>query len=136
MKELSSATAALFIAILSGLGVGSGGLLVIWLTAVEGLSSSVARGLNLLFFVFSASAALCVHLKRGRLRLKMVSVLALCASLGTIAGSLIGLVIDPYILKKIFGAMLVLSGGYTAFGRVKSIFLSAGLKKPTNQLNK
>ena len=48
-----AAAVALFIAILSGLGVGSGGLFVIWLTSVYGVSAPQARGMNLLFFVFS-----------------------------------------------------------------------------------
>ena len=56
MERISSRiggfAAALLIACLSGLGIGSGGLLVIWLTMIEGISAETARGLNLLFFVF------------------------------------------------------------------------------------
>ena len=54
IKGIFSSIVAFFIAILSGLGVGSGGLLVIWLTMVEGMDAIGARGLNLLFFVFTA----------------------------------------------------------------------------------
>jgi uncharacterized membrane protein YfcA len=52
-SKFSSAAVSLFIAILSGLGVGSGGLFVVWLTMVEGVDAIEARGLNLLFFVFT-----------------------------------------------------------------------------------
>lgn len=120
-SKIFSAIAAFFIAILSGLGVGSGGLLVIWLTMIEGMSSREARGINLLFFVFSAGAALLFHLKRRQLNLKLVSYLALCAAIGTAIGSIVGSSIDSYILRKIFGAMLVLSGGYTLFTRFKAL---------------
>ena len=48
-----AALVSFFIAVLSGLGVGSGGLFVIWLTAAYGVSATQARGMNLLFFVFS-----------------------------------------------------------------------------------
>ena len=122
IAKLSSAVAAIFIAILSGLGVGSGGLLVIWLTAVEGMNATEARGLNLLFFVFSASAALFIHLRRNRLNLTMVTSFALFATAGTVLGSLLGLLIDPFILRKVFGAMLVLSGGYSFWTRISFLF--------------
>ena len=133
---LSSAVAAMFIAILSGLGVGSGGLLVIWLTAVEGMNTTEARGLNLLFFVFSASAALFIHLRRDRLNLAMVSIFALFATVGTVLGSLLGLLIDPFILRKIFGAMLVASGGYSFWTRIRSLWNKNTVLKTNLEKNK
>ena len=48
--KIFGAAIATLIAILSGLGVGSGGLLVIWLTLALGVDAQMARGLNLLFF--------------------------------------------------------------------------------------
>lgn len=113
VSTVISAVVAFVIAILSGLGVGSGGLFVIWMTAAMGLPPEAARGLNLLFFVFSASGALTVHLKKKRIRAPLVLVLSLFASLGTAAGSLLGGMLSPTLLKKLFGAMLVTSGGYT-----------------------
>ena len=118
-SKISSAAVSLIIAVLSGLGVGSGGLLVIWLTMVEGVDAVEARGLNLLFFVFSATSALIFHIGRRRINLKLVAYLALCASVGTVLGSVVGGAIDPSLLKKIFGGMLVLSGIYTLFGKKK-----------------
>jgi len=113
---------AALIAVLSGLGVGSGGLLVIWLTMIDGIDAESARGLNLLFFVFSASAALLIHLLRGRVKLLLVAFLALFACLGTFAGTYLGAEIDPYWLKKIFGGMLVLSGAYTIIKTLPELF--------------
>ncbi len=116
---------AAVIAVLSGLGVGSGGLLVIWLTMVEGMDAERARGINLLFFVFSASAALLVHLLRGRVKFKFVVYLALFACVGTLLGTYLGLILDPAWIKKIFGGMLVVSGLYTLSG-----LFSQSFKKP------
>ena len=118
--------AAMLIAILSGLGIGSGGLFVIWLTMIEGIDTVTARGLNLLFFVFSASAALFVHLTRKRIRLSSVLFLGFFASLGTLFGLFISKYIDPTLLKRIFGGMLVVSGAYTLVGNIISM---AGKKK-------
>ncbi len=115
-ENISGAITATLIAILSGLGVGSGGLLVIWLTMIGGLDPQSARGLNLLFFVFSASAALAVHALRGRVKGALALTLSLFACLGTLAGTYIGIRVDAYWLKRIFGVMLVLSGGYALIG--------------------
>lgn len=109
---------SLLIAVLSGLGIGSGGLLVIWLTLIEGIDAETARGLNLLFFVFSSSAALVIHLIMKRIKTALVIFLASLACLGTLVGIYIGKFIDPLWLKRIFGGMLVISGAYTLFGCV------------------
>ena len=114
--KISGAATATLIAILSGLGVGSGGLLVIWLTMIGGIDPQSARGLNLLFFVFSASAALAVHALRGRVKSALALTLSLFACLGTLAGTYIGVRVDAYWLKKIFGGMLVVSGSYVLIG--------------------
>ena len=118
-SKLSSAAVSLFIAILSGLGVGSGGLFVIWLTMVEGVGSIEARGMNLLFFVFSATSALLFHLIRRRIHIRTVFFLSIFGVIGTLVGSFMGRSIDPTVLRKIFGAMLILSGLYTLFGKRK-----------------
>ena len=115
---------SLLIAILSGLGIGSGGLLVIWLTLIEGIDAETARGLNLLFFVFSASTALIVHLLMKRIKPSLVLFLATLTCVGTLIGLSLSKFIDPTWLKKIFGGMLVVSGVYTLVGNVTD-----GIKK-------
>ena len=40
------------IATLSGMGVGSAGLLVVWLTVFDSVPQLAAQGLNLFFFLF------------------------------------------------------------------------------------
>ena len=126
-SKLTGAFTAALIALLSGLGIGSGGLLVIWLTMIGGIDAETARGLNLLFFVFSASAALIVHLLKGRVRLRLVLFLSLVACIGTLLGTYIGSLIDPLLLKRIFGGMLVISGAYTLIGSLKN------KRKPTEK---
>ncbi len=113
--RIVNAAAALLVAVLSGLGVGSGGLFVIWLSLM-GVSATQARGMNLLFFVFSASAALLFHLKNKRnIDLGLVLYLSAFALLGTVAGGYMGRLIDGDLLRRIFGGLLVLSGCYTLF---------------------
>ncbi len=117
-SKLSGAAMATVIALLSGLGVGSGGLLVIWLTMAEGMDAESARGLNLLFFVFSASSALLVHLLKGRVKFSLTVLLSAFACIGTLAGTYIGSHLDPLWIKRIFGAMLLISGVYALAGNI------------------
>ena len=117
MYLLISVTVSFFIAALSGLGVGSGGLFVIWLTATASASITTARGLNLLFFVFSAGGALIVHIKRKRIVPSLVILPATLAALGTVIGSLFGSLASPILLKRMFGIMLLSSGIRTLFSQ-------------------
>ncbi len=125
-STLVAAAVSFFIAILSGLGVGSGGLFVIWLVGVYGVSAPQARGMNLLFFVFSASAALIFHYKRRRLDPKLIASLAALSLLGTLVGTHVAQYVDAALLRKLFGIFLIISGGYSllpkALAKIKAKF--------------
>ena len=122
LYALVAATVAFFIAILSGLGVGSGGLFVIWLTAVYGVTATQARGMNLLFFVFSASAALIFHYLKGRVDIKLILRLALFAVIGTLGGTWLAKQIDSGVLRQLFGVFLIASGTYSIFSKKRKNF--------------
>ena len=51
---------------LTGLGVGGGSLLILWLTLVLEMSQTDARGINLLFFLPSAAISCYLRWSRGR----------------------------------------------------------------------
>ena len=123
LSALIAGAVSFFIAILSGLGVGSGGLFVIWLVGVYGVSAPQARGMNLLFFVFSASAALIFHYKRRKLDLKLIVSLAALSLLGTLLGTHVAQYVDAALLRRLFGLFLIASGAYSllpkALARIK-----------------
>ena len=83
---------------LTGLGVGGGSLLILWLTVVLSVPYPAARGINLLFFLPSACIACLFRWKQGVLDWKTVlpGILAGCAAAG--------------ILQKLFGILLILTG--------------------------
>ena len=76
------------VSILSGLGIGGGGLLVIWLALGEGVEQLTAQGINLIYFLFSSGAAMLVHLTKRRLKLKLIAFMALFGIVGAAIGSL------------------------------------------------
>lgn len=105
--------ASFLAAALSGLGVGSGGLLVIYLTLVAGLDQHAAQGINLLFFLFSGGAALAVHSGSRKLYPTAILILAAFGIVGSFLGTALARALSPNILRRIFGGMLVLSGMLT-----------------------
>ena len=101
---------SLLVAVLSGMGVGSGGLLVVWLTAHDGIGQVGAQGLNLLFFLFASAASGVVNYKRGKIRLRAAALLAAGGVPGAILGAVLASVWPPLLLRRLFGAMLLLTG--------------------------
>ena len=53
-----------------GLGVGGGGILLLYLTAFTETSQLSAQGMNLVFFLPTAAAALFLHFKNGFVKWK------------------------------------------------------------------
>lgn len=102
--------AAALIAVMAGLGIGGGGLLVIYLTLVLKTDQLTAQGINLIFFIFSAIASLFIHFKKRRINIVTVAVFALSGIIGSLPGSYLSHNIDVAILQKIFGGLLILSG--------------------------
>ena len=95
---------------LSGLGIGGGSLLILWLTVVLGMEPQTARGINLLFFIPSALVACFFRWKQGSLDLKAVlpAMIAGCAAAGLCSWA--GTLFDTALLKKLFGGLLILTG--------------------------
>ena len=98
------------VALLSGLGVGSGGLLVVFLTEYREVGQLFAQGVNLLFFIFSSGAATAVNLRKRRIAYGTVLVMSLGGVVGAVIGAMGASMIDPAYLRIGFGAMLLIGG--------------------------
>ena len=95
--------AALLASLLSGLGVGSGGLLVIYLTLWGEMEQRLAQGINLLFFLASGGAALVHHVARRHLYWRIIFWLTLFGIGGTLLGSALSAALPSALLRRIFG---------------------------------
>lgn len=100
----------LILGFFAGLGIGGGSLLILWLTMVVGTPYNVARGMNLLFFLPSAGAAILTHLGSNRVLWKEIlpAIASGCAAAGCF--SLVANGINLEILKKCFGFLLIITG--------------------------
>jgi len=112
--------AAFAVAAMSGMGIGGGGLLVIYLTLARSVEQVEAQGINLLFFLFASSASLFVHFKKRKFYFPVITVAAVIGIAGAAAGSVTANVIDPSVIQKLFGGFLTVSGLITFFKKSKS----------------
>ncbi len=95
---------------LSGLGVGGGSLLILWLTLVLGMDQPSARGLNLLFFLPAALVAITFRWKQGCIKIRAILPAVIGGCVCAALFSRIGQGLDLEILKKLFGGLLLITG--------------------------
>ncbi len=120
--------AAFLMGALSGMGIGGGGLLVIYLTLLRGVGQISAQGLNLYFFIFASVAALFVHGAKRRIDYKAALLLALFGLPAALLGSMAAQGSDPRLLRVAFGVMLVAAGGVSAI-RVLPVYIKKRKEK-------
>ena len=97
-------------AILCGLGLGGGNLLVVYLTRIAGFDQQSAQGIGLIFFVSSTAVCLVIHAVKKRINKKLLTIALPPVIAGGIAGSFAALYIKGQLLSKFFGAFLILMG--------------------------
>lgn len=95
---------------LSGLGIGGGSLLIVWLSAVLHKDPQTARIINLLFFIPSAAIACTVRSKKHQLDWKTALPGILSGCLFALVGWWISTKLDTELLKKLFGIILLFTG--------------------------
>ncbi len=114
-----AAIAGLVCGVLSGLGIGGGTLLMVWMTAVMDLEQTVAQGINLLYFLPTAACALFLHAKNRLLSLKTIVPAAIAGSVCAVGAALLATAIDTGLLRRLFGGFLLLVGIKELFYRDK-----------------
>ena len=117
MTWFLSALVGFVTGILSGMGIGGGTLLVLWLTLAAGVPQREAQGINLLYFLPTAATALPAHIKNGYVEKKAllpaIGAGLVLAALGAWAAS----AMEVGLLKKLFGLFLLAVGGEQLLGK-------------------
>ena len=106
---------------LTGLGVGGGSLLMVWMTAVLSMEQKAAQGVNLLYFLPCAACALIFDIKNRQIVWRAVWPAAAAGAVCAVGGALLAQQADAETLRKLFGGFLILVG-------LSEVFLK-GLKK-------
>ena len=106
---MTNAIISFIIAALSGMGVGGGGLFVIYLSLFTTIPQLTCQGINLLFFILAGGSGLFVHMRRGKM-ISATLLLSAAAMVGAVMGVAAGGLVSDEILRKAFGTMLVVTG--------------------------
>lgn len=105
--------------ILYGCGMGGGGLLVVYLTLVRGITQGDAQSLNLFFYIIASTSSAFLLLKKRKVNPSLIVLCSLFALPGAFLGSLLRKAISITLLRKIFGVMLAATGLFVFFQRKK-----------------
>lgn len=104
---------------LSGLGIGGGSLLILWLTVVLDMDPATARTINLLFFIPSAVIACFFRRCRGTLRFRPLLPAILSGCTAALLFSFLSAALNVTLLKKLFGILLIFTGLHQLFQKQK-----------------
>ena len=96
--------------VLSGFGVGGGTLLLIWLTAFEGLEQTQAQGINLIYFLPCAALALVSHVRNGLVDRDVFLPAGLAGAVCAPLAALCATGVDTLWLRRAFGVFLLCVG--------------------------
>jgi len=99
--------AGIFSGTLGGMGMGGGTILIPALNIIFGVEQHIAQATNLVAFLPMAAFSLKVHKQKGNLKTEGVWWIIIPAVLTSVAGGLLAALLPADILRKLFGAFLV-----------------------------
>lgn len=103
--------------IITGFGIGGGTLLILYLTLFAKVGQVESQGINLVYFVPSAGAALVSHIKNREIVWRAFFFSAGAGLITTVVGSLLASKIDIMLLRRFFGAFLIVVGVSQIFSK-------------------
>ncbi|MEE1330469.1 MAG: TSUP family transporter, partial [Acutalibacteraceae bacterium] len=102
--------AGLFSGIIGAMGLGGGAVLIIYLSVFTDMPQLEAQGINLIFFIPIAIAAVAVYALKKQIEWKTTLKIAAWGLLGVFAGMFLAKLIGGGITGKLFGGLLVVLG--------------------------
>lgn len=121
MEIVWTALAALIAGIFSSMGMGGGGILIIYFGLFTAVPQLTAQGINVLFFIPIAAFSVIVYHIKGLIDWRTALPFAALGVLSSFGGSYLATLIDGEILSKIFGILLLVMG-------IKQLFSKRGSK--------
>ncbi len=96
--------------IIGAMGLGGGGVLLIYLSAFLGIDQLKAQGINLLFFIPIGTVSVIIYAIKKEIKWKKVLLFSLFGLLGALGGFFLSKFLGAEITGKVFGGLLVLLG--------------------------
>lgn len=110
MEWIISAIAGILSGIIGAMGMGGGGVLIIYLNLFTDTPQNTAQGINLLFFLPTAILAVLYYCKKKLIVWKIALPFASMGVIGTVIGSFLCGKLDNTVLSKMFGVLLLVMG--------------------------
>lgn len=101
---------------IGALGLGGGGVLLMYLTLFTDMSQQTAGGVNLLFFLPVGLMAIIIYIIKKQIEWKTVFKMWLGGAVGVVFGTFLSSRVDTDLLSKIFAAALIVFGIYLLIG--------------------
>jgi len=113
-------TVLFLLAAASGMGIGGGGLLVVYLTVIHASDQASAQAFNLLFFIIAATTSAIIKYKKGSIgSLKNTAICSALAIPGIFAGTALRNILPIPFIRTMFGVMLILTGAIVLFREIR-----------------
>ncbi|MBQ3005317.1 MAG: sulfite exporter TauE/SafE family protein [Clostridia bacterium] len=102
--------AGFFSGVAGAMGLGGGGVLVLYLTLIKDFDQIKSQGINLLFFIPCAVIAIIIHSKRKLIKWKKILPFIIGGVLGVTIGVFLINHLDTSLISKLFAGLLILMG--------------------------
>lgn len=112
-------SAGILLGFLSGLGVGGGTILILWLTQIIGMDPAISRSVNLMFFIAAAGSVSFLRMKKQQIPWKSILPAIVPGCFAAWIFYHIGQNLETTLLKKTFGILLLVTGLRELFYRAK-----------------
>ena len=103
--------------IIGAMGVGGGGVLIIYLTLMAGVDQITAQGINLIFFIPCAVIALIIHSRKKLVVWRLALPMIIGGFIGVAVGAYLAELIGANLLSKLFSVFLIFIGIKTLFAK-------------------
>ena len=102
--------AGLFSGILGSMGLGGGGVLIIYLSLFTDTKQLTSQGINLLFFIPIGILSIIIYSVKKQIKWKTTIKIAIFGIIGAVLGILLAGVLGGSITRKIFACLLIIMG--------------------------
>lgn len=111
----------------ASMGLGGGSILILFLTMVLNYEQKTAQGVNLLFFIPIALFSTIVYIKNGIIEWKKIIPTIITGMISSFISANIFVKMSSSLLRKTFGAFILIIGIKTLFSLTKSRKISSPL---------
>ena len=120
MNGFVMAIVGFFAAVIGSMGLGGGGILLLYISAFTDIEQLRAQGINLIFFLPIGAVSLYFHIKNRLINKKAAIITAISAVPSAVLGSLAASFVSQNLLRKGLAVFLFFLGARELIGSFKN----------------